>query len=203
MMFEMLAELDAIRRTVAHGEGETVVVTLTRTYDAAADDVWDALTDPERLARWFSPVTGDLRLGGTFQVEGNASGEILRCDRPAWLSVTFGSPESVVDLRLSAAGERTTLELAHTVPLAMAGSGAGTLYVGPGWDGAFLGLGIYLRGAAVGDPRAAANAPEVLEFNTGSVDRWTAAVESSATATPEQLAEARAVAVQQYTVLPG
>jgi uncharacterized protein YndB with AHSA1/START domain len=201
LVFDMLTELDAIRRDVAT-EGEGVVVKLTRTYDADAEDVWDALTNPERLARWFSPVTGDLRVGGTFQVEGNASGEILRCDRPEWLSVTFGAPESVVDMRLAEDGGRTTLELAHTWPLEMAGSGAGALYPGPGWDGAFLGLAIHLRGGVIGDPQEAANTPEAIEFNKGSIERWSAAVEASGTATAEQLDEARAVAVQQYTVLP-
>lgn len=199
LLFDTFAELDATRRDVA-AEGESVVVRLTRTYDADADDVWHALTDPERLARWFSPVSGELRVGGTFQVEGNASGEILRCDRPTWLSVTFGAPESIVDLRLAEDGGRTTVELAHAFPFET--SAAEALYPGPGWDGAFLGLGIFLRGGAVGDPREAANTPEVVEFNKGSVERWTAAVQVSGTATEEQLAEARAVAVQQYTVLP-
>jgi uncharacterized protein YndB with AHSA1/START domain len=201
LVFDMLTELDATRRDVAT-EGDGVVVKLTRTYDADAADVWDALTNPERLARWFSPVTGDLKLGGNFQIEGNAGGEILVCDRPTWLSLTFGSPESIVDLRLAEDGGRTTLELAHTVPLAMAGSGAGALYPGPGWDGAFLGLAIHLRGEVIGDPVEAANTPEVIEFNKGSIERWSAAVEASGTASADQLDEARTVAVQQYTVLP-
>lgn len=202
MIFDMLAELDAIHREVRNGEAETVVVTLTRTYDADAEDVWEALTDPERLARWFSPVSGDLREGGTFSIQGNASGDIRRCEKPTWLSLTFGSRDSIVDLRLSPAGERTTLELAHSVPLAMAGSGAGALYPGPGWDGALLGLGIFLRGDAIGDPAEAANSPEVVEFNKGSIERWVTAVEASGTATAEQVEQAKAVAVQQYTVLP-
>lgn len=201
MIIDLLTELDAIRRDV-RTEQESAVVTLTRTYPADAEDVWDALTDPERIARWFSPVTGDLREGGTFQIQHNAGGDIVRCERPTWLSLTFGSPDSLVDLRLSADGDSTTLELAHTVPLAMAGSGAGALYPGPGWDGALLGLAMFLRGEAIGDPFEAANSPQVIEFNKGSIDRWATAVEGSGTATAEQIAEARAVAVQQYTVLP-
>lgn len=202
-MFDMLAELAAIHRAVAYGDAkETVAVTVARTYDADADDVWEALTNAERLPRWFYPVTGDLTEGGSFQLQGNAGGDIRRCDRPAHLQVTFGGPESVVDVRLTAAGSRTTVELVHTVPLAIAGSGAGALFVGPGWDGALLGLGLHLRGEAVGDPLEAANRPEVVVFNRGSIERWTTAVEQSGTAAAEEIAGLREVAIQQYTVVP-
>lgn len=202
-MFDLLEELAAIHRNVARDDaGDTVSVTLTRAYDADAEDVWDALTNPERLPRWFYPVSGDLTVGGAFQFEGNAGGEIRRCDRPKQLQVTFGGPESVVDLRLSTEGDTTAVELTHTVPLAMAGSGAGALFVGPGWDGALLGLGIHLRGEAVGDPLEAANSPEVIEFNRGSISRWTDAIESSGTASADEIAGAREVAVAQYTTVP-
>lgn len=214
-MFDIIEELAAIHRRVAvdgtgagdgagegAGGGETVSVSLTRTYDAAADDVWDAITNPERLPRWFFPVSGDLRVGGSFQLEGNAGGDILRCDRPHHLQVTFGGPESVVDVHVAEGDEGATVELTHRVPLAMAGSGAGALFVGPGWDGALLGLGILLRGEAVGDPVEAASSPEVIEFNRGSIDRWTEAVESSGTAAPEEVAGGREAALAQYTTVP-
>jgi uncharacterized protein YndB with AHSA1/START domain len=202
-MFDMVEELAAIHRSVVRNDGsDTVSVTLTRAYAADADDVWDALTNPKRLPRWFNPVSGDFQVGGNFQVEGNASGEILRCDRPTWLQVTFGAPNSILDVRLAEVADQTTVELTHTVPLAMAGSGAGALFVGPGWDGALLGLGIHLRGTAVGDPVGAANSPEVVEFNRGSVSRWTEAVETSGTATAEEIAGAREAAVTQYTTVP-
>jgi len=202
-MFDMIQELAAIHRNVVRDDaGDTVSVTLTRTYEADAEDVWDALTNPERLPRWFYPVSGELKVGGSFQFEGNAGGDVRRCDRPTWIQVTFGGPESVLDVRLAETGEKTTLELTHTVPLAMAGSGAGALFVGPGWDGALLGLGIHLRGLAVGDPLEAANSPEVIEFNRGSISQWTEAVESSGTATAEEIAGAREAAVAQYTTAP-
>ena len=63
-------------------------------------------------------------------------------------------------LRLAAEGEDTVLELEPSVPVAMAGSAAGALFVGPGWDGALRGLGLFVRGEAVGDPVAAAGSPE-------------------------------------------
>jgi hypothetical protein len=84
----------------------------------------------------------------------------------------------------------------------VAGSGAGALFVGPGWDGALLGLGIYLRGETVGNPLEAANSPEVIEFNRGSISRWTEAIESSGTASADEIAGARDVAVAQYMTLP-
>jgi hypothetical protein len=67
------------RRRIASGE-EVRTVLIRRRYDAPIQDVWEACTDPERLSRWFLPVTGDLRVGGRFSLQGNAGGEILRCD---------------------------------------------------------------------------------------------------------------------------
>jgi uncharacterized protein YndB with AHSA1/START domain len=46
------------------------VAILRRVYDTTVEDLWDALTNPERLPRWFLPVSGDLRLGGRYQFEG-------------------------------------------------------------------------------------------------------------------------------------
>ena len=60
------------RRRIAAGEARTALI--RRRYDAPIEDVWDACTDPNRINRWFLPVSGDLRVGGTFSLEGNASG---------------------------------------------------------------------------------------------------------------------------------
>ena len=201
-MIDIANQLKAIHRTVSTGtidDGEVVGVLLRRSYDAAAEDVWDAVTDPDRVKRWFLPLTGDLRAGGTFQLEGNAGGDILECDPPRRLKVTFGGPTSVVELRLTPGpGEDTVLELEHTVPIEMAGSGAGALYVGPGWDGAFLGLALYLDGIVTDDPVAAANSPEAREFSRQSVDAWEAAIVDSGTATEAEIASAKAVSLGQF-----
>ncbi|MFE9747718.1 SRPBCC domain-containing protein [Saccharothrix saharensis] len=201
-MIDIADQLKAVHREVSAGSDETIGVLLRRTYDAAAADVWDAVTDPDRLRRWFLPVSGDLREGGSFQVEGNASGEVLTCAPPKLLRLTWGAPTSVVELRLTEdADERTTVELEHTVPKAMAGSGAGALYVGPGWDGAFLGLALYLAGEVHEgfDPVAAADAPETQRFNAGSIDAWAAVVAESGTASADELNAAVAMAEGQYT----
>jgi len=200
-MIDIAGQLKAIHREVSVRPieaGDGVGVLLRRGYDASAEDVWDAMTDPERVRRWFLPLTGDLRVGGSFQLEGNAGGEILRCEPPRLLRVTFGGPTSVVELRLSAAGDETLLELEHTVPLEMAGSGAGALYVGPGWDGAFMGLDLFLRGEVVEDPVAMANSLEVQEFSRESVGFWTSVVEASGTADAAAIAAALEVSMAQF-----
>ena len=62
------------------------VVTLSRSYPTDAADLWDACTNAERLPRWFAPVHGELRLNGTYQVEGNASGTIRNSFSASWNS---------------------------------------------------------------------------------------------------------------------
>ena len=201
-MKDVLEELAATARAVARrgvGDDEMIAVTLRREYPAEVEDVWEAVTDPERLARWFAPVGGDLREGGTFSVEGNAEGQIRECVRPSALTVTWGGPVSVVRVRLSASGASTVLELEHTVPAAFAGSGAGALYVGPGWDVALLGLTLWLRGELVEDPAAWEASPEVWEVNAGSIEAWIATVTASGTATDDEVAAAIAAARAQFT----
>jgi len=202
-MIDTANQIDTIQREVGTHtteSGEVVSVLLRREYAAAVSDVWDALTDPERVKRWFMPVSGDLREGGDFQLEGNAGGRILRCDPPRLLRTTFGDESSIVELRLApGADDATVLELEHTVPMAMAGSSAGALFVGPGWDGAVMGLGLYLTGEFTGDPVEAANSPEVIAFNGQSIEKWTAVLEASGTATPEEIAAGVEAARAQFT----
>jgi uncharacterized protein YndB with AHSA1/START domain len=203
-MIDIASQLEAIHRQVeqqlpADGSGEVVSVLLRRSYDAPVGDVWDAVTQPDRIKRWFMPISGELRVGGSFQLEGNAGGEILSCEPPRLLKVSFGGPASIVELRLTPDGDSdTVLELEHTVPIEMAQSGAGALYVGPGWDGALLGLGLFLRGEAIGDPVAAATSPEALEFSRQSVHAWVEVIKDSGTATAEQLAAATEVSLAQF-----
>ncbi|HYI23680.1 MAG TPA: SRPBCC family protein, partial [Candidatus Limnocylindrales bacterium] len=163
-------------------EGRSII--LRRTYDAPIDDVWDALTNPERIGRWFLPISGDYRLGGTYQFEGNAGGKIVACERPNRLRVTWvygeaANPEDVSELevRLSPAGDDATVfELDHTAIVpddrwAEYGPGA----VGVGWDMGLLGLSLHLRGGKLEDPIAWQEAPEGREFATLSSSAWGAA----------------------------
>ncbi|MCG8918329.1 SRPBCC family protein [Actinokineospora sp. PR83] len=200
-MIDIAHQLAAVHRAVSAVDspsGEVVGVVLRRRYDAAVEDVWDAVTDPGRLARWFLPISGDLRVGGAFQLDGSAGGEIQVCEAPALLQVTFGGPTSVVRLRLTGNDGATDLELEHTVPIEIAGSGAGALYVGPGWDEAFKALALFFDGALAEDPIAASNSVEGQEFCRGSIEAWVAVVEASGTASAAEVAAATEAAMAQF-----
>lgn len=203
MSIDIPHQLAAIARQVeklpaGDGVGERIGVSLRRTYESPIEDVWSAVTDPERITRWFMPLSGDLRVGGTFQLAGNAGGEIVACDPPRLVQLTWGGPTSIVELRLTEDGDNTLLELDHNVPIEIAQSGAGALWVGPGWDGALMGLGLFLRGDAIDDPVAMAVSPEVQEFSQQAVHAWAAAVDQSGTATADQLAQGTTISLAQF-----
>ncbi len=52
-------------------------------------ELWDAVTNAERIPRWFAAITGELKLGGRYQLEGNAGGDITRCDAPTAVDITW------------------------------------------------------------------------------------------------------------------
>ena len=210
-MIDIVNEIAAVQREVGEGRiaaGVGRTVRLRRTYDAPIDEVWDAVTNPDRISRWFLPISGDIRLGGHYQLEGNAGGEILVCEAPQRFRVTwvFGEPASEsdiseVEVRLSSARDGTLLELEHTAIVPDErwdeyGPGA----VGVGWDGAVLGLTLHLRGGSVDDPIAWQVSAEGRDFFTRSSVSWGAA-NSAAGATPE--AVARGVANTTAFYAPG
>ncbi len=187
---------EASYRPYAAGEGRSVL--LRRSYEADIDDVWDAITDPERMRRWFMPISGDLRVGGKFQLEGHAGGEILRCEKPTLLEASFGEATSIVQVRLSSKDNQTTqLELEHTVPAGPDPAGY-VLSVGPGWDGALLGLGIYFAGEVKGDPRDMVNSPIVIEFTAMSIGEWQAALVAEGAVSTEDIEAAVRMSTAHY-----
>src|SRR5699024_8467408 len=105
---------------------------------------------------------------------------------------------SLLTVELAYAGDDTTVQLTHGVPISMAGSGAGAFYVGPGWDGALLGLAMFLRGDEIGDPVEMADSAEIIEFNKASIDRWHAVIEASGTAGEEEITAGREAAIRQF-----
>jgi uncharacterized protein YndB with AHSA1/START domain len=98
----------------AEGKG---VVRMEDRFDTDIDDLWSALTDPGRLARWIGDVEGDLRLGGEFRFRFFASGSegtgrVDACEPPRRLLLTMalGQPdEDVIEATLTAAGGQTIL----------------------------------------------------------------------------------------------
>lgn len=181
MRFDVEGYLGAVTRSVAAYErdGKPVrAVTLARTYETTVEDLWDAATSKERLPRWFLPVSGELRPGGRYKLEGNAEGAIERCEPPTFLAVTweFGGGVSWVEARLSAETKRRSrLTLTHIAPLdehwEKYGAGAG----GVGWEFGLVGLAMHLAGEARLDEAAVAASPEGKDFVAKSSEAWGAA----------------------------
>jgi uncharacterized protein YndB with AHSA1/START domain len=98
----------------ADGKG---VVRMEDRFDTDIDDLWSALTDPRRLARWIGEVEGDLRLGGEYRFRFFASGSggtgrVEACEPPRRLLLTMalGQPdEDVIEATLTADGGQTIL----------------------------------------------------------------------------------------------
>lgn len=123
------------------------VLTASRTFDATPEELWDALTTPEKVQRWLGPTSGDFRVGGRFDIEGNAGGDILACDKPTLIQVTweFGGETSWVDAALTTSGDGTSLTIKHTAvvpPEWWDQFGAGA--VGIGWEMVLMGIAEHL-----------------------------------------------------------
>jgi uncharacterized protein YndB with AHSA1/START domain len=85
-------------------------------YDTDIDDLWEACTTPERLARWIAELSGELRVGGTihttFTSTWTGAGRIEMCDRPHHLLLTMEpgtDDETELEAWLSEEGDRTRL----------------------------------------------------------------------------------------------
>jgi len=69
MKFDVERHLGAVKRSVCSLERDrrpARAVTLSRSYATTAGDLWDAVTNGERIPRWFMPVSGDLEPGGRY-----------------------------------------------------------------------------------------------------------------------------------------
>jgi uncharacterized protein YndB with AHSA1/START domain len=212
-MIDIVRQIEAVHREVGEGRipaGEGRAVRLRRVLDAPIEDVWDALTSPERINRWFLPISGDIRLGGRYQFEGNAGGEIVACERPNRLKVTWAYGETITDVDISEVEIRlvsvdattTQFELEHTAVVpedrwAEYGPGA----VGVGWEGALMGLSLHLQGGSVDDPEAWQVSAEARDFYTRSSAAWGAANLASG-ADPDVAATSVANTIAFYTGEP-
>ena len=153
-------------------------------------------------------MTGDLRVGGRYQLQGNAGGTVERCDPPHGFAATweFGGEVSWIEVRLTEVSDgRTRFELEHIAHVdderwAEFGPGA----VGIGWDGALMGLALHLASGEQVDAaefEAWSATDEGRRFFTSASDAWCAA----STAAGTDAAAARAAADRAtafYTVVP-
>jgi uncharacterized protein YndB with AHSA1/START domain len=182
VVIDVVQQINAVRRQVGKrvleaGEARTVIV--SQSYPATVGDVWDACTSPERIPRWFLPISGELKLGGHYQLEGNAGGVIERCDPPKSFAATweYGGEMSWIEVRLTDDGESTLFELEHIALVdderwAEFGPGA----AGVGWDLGLIGLALHLEGGAARvDPekvQAWSASDDGKRFITLSSERW-------------------------------
>ena len=118
-------------RHIGDGKG---AVRMEDTYGTDIDDLWSALTDPDRLGRWLADVKGDLRLGGQiharFTSTWDGPGRIDVCEAPHHLLVTMdpGTPdETVIEATLVSEQDQTRLVIEERgIPVAeIAAHGAG------------------------------------------------------------------------------
>lgn len=188
---DIAAQLGAVDRgirTETRNGVESYVQTLEQTYPSPIDDVWDAVTTADRIARWFLPVSGDLRLGGRYQLEGNAGGEVLACAPPAdgvasyRVSWGMGGDPTFLTITLIADGDRTRLELEHVAGVDSLPPGMweqfGPAGTGMGWDSGLLGLSLHLANPEFRDEfdaEAWTQSAEGQAFLRGSADAWAAA----------------------------
>ena len=199
MNFDVGDTLCAVDRKVSFAErdGQSVgVVALSRSFAASIDDLWDAVTNAERISRWFTPVSGELEPDGHYQLEGNASGAITACERLSHFALTweFGGDVSWVDVSLAAPEEgQSRLTLTHTAILSAHWDEYGPGAAGVGWEWGMLGLAIHLE-----QPKQPM--PDVMEFVAsdsgraffaGSSDGWARAAIAAGTDSDAALAAAR------------
>lgn len=180
MLLDVASHLDAVQRSVVYidrdGKAASEVM-LSRSYATTVKDLWDALTNGDRIPRWFLPITGELELGGQFQFEGNAGGTITACERLSYMEVTweFGGHVSWVEARVSEDdGNRARLTLVHTAHLSEQWDEFGAGATGVGWEMGLLGLALHIDHPE--EPRQDAatfhNTPHGKALLTGSSEAW-------------------------------
>ena len=198
MEFDVEGHLGAVERSVASLERDgqpARAVTISRSYPTTVEDLWEAVTSRERIPRWFLPISGDLELGGRYQLEGNAGGVITACERPSHLALTweFGGDVSWVEARLSDAGAgRARLTLTHTALLSEHWREYGPGAVGVGWEMGLLGLALHIDQPAAPKPDEAAFAAsrDGKALLMGSSEAWGQAAVAAGTDPDAALAAA-------------
>jgi uncharacterized protein YndB with AHSA1/START domain len=168
-------------RTIDAGDARVAV--FTRVYETTPEDLWDACTNPTRLARWYTHVTGDLRLGGMFDQVNMGGGVIAVCDAPHHLKVVLGKGGvDEIEVRI-APGPRdgtATLEVQHATTLdshEIGGQMYDAIYcMGGGYYPRLLALDLHLRGTLPDDYDATAYHLDPATRPT--IDRGSAAMQA-------------------------
>jgi uncharacterized protein YndB with AHSA1/START domain len=114
--------------------GNGYTLTFERILATDAADLWEAVTTPDRLARWMNVYTGDLRLAGTWQAlldDGSeyCHGTVTECDAPHSFVTTWHAVEenkTVLRVSVDAVEGGARLRLRH--------DGVQSIYYGPGWQ---------------------------------------------------------------------
>jgi uncharacterized protein YndB with AHSA1/START domain len=150
--------------TSLRSEDGVGIVRVEDVFATDADDLWLAITDPSRLARWIAEVHGDLRLGGEFRARFTSSwvgtGTVDVCERPNRLLVAMAAgPDdtTVIEAVLTpvAGGTRLVVEERGIPERELPGHGAG-------WQVHLEDLAVHLAGGEPQDwrPRWQARLPE-------------------------------------------
>jgi uncharacterized protein YndB with AHSA1/START domain len=156
------------------------VVRIARTYPTSIEDAWDALTNKERIPRWFLPVEGDLKVGGKYQLTGNAGGTITACTPPKFFAATweYGPAVTFVEVTIAKDGDGARVTLEHLAEEEEHWKKYGPGAVGIGWDLGMMGLGKHLStgGSLKADEENAwVMTPDGRRFVELASEAWTAA----------------------------
>lgn len=141
--------IEFLRPVLSQTEPDAVTVAYDERYATTAADLWEAVTDPERLARWFAPVSGDLTPGGTVEIgfeDGSTPIRIRSCGERTYSfdwPQTWGSTRVTVRVLPDGGGAR--LQLTHE-----ALTRADAAEYGSGWEAHLHGLAASFSGTDPG-----------------------------------------------------
>ena len=184
--------------------GKTRSLGMSRELAAPIATVWSSIAELDRIPLWFMEVSGDARPGGRYQLDGNAGGEILVCEAPRMLGITweYGGEVSYVTIELSETASGGTLfDFTHVADVDLdRWSEYGPGAVGVGWDMGLLGLARHVElgiSTPIETPEWSASS-QAKAFMAASSDLWAQAAINSGD-DPEEARAAAARTTAAYT----